>query len=133
MLGSDKKRGRRRRSVGATPTKRLSFSREGSAESGSRRSEGEVGGGGAAALGLGLRAGGGRQGFRAWAARMGFRTFEQLSPRMPTDVQRINEAMRAAKTINFNMKGFVPPSVPQLVIRAGELWPGTPTTNTRNY
>lgn len=51
---------------------------------------------GGAELGLGLRAAPGREGFRAWAGRMGFKTFDELSPQMPTDVQRIDWAMRGA-------------------------------------
>jgi len=84
--------------------------------------------GGGAELGLGLRAAPGREGFRAWARRMGFKTFDELSPKMPTDVQRIDWAMKDATKIHFNMEGFSPPARPRLGVEFGE-----PTGGYTNY
>ena len=42
--------------------------------------------------------------------RNGLQTFDQMTPQMPTDVQRIEYAMQAASEIHFNTEGFSAPS-----------------------
>jgi RHS repeat-associated protein len=85
------------------------------------RAADDVGGGGAtphtgggggsepSRLGLGLGPGPDREGYRAWSERHGLSTWDELSPKMPTDTARINYALGAADEIHFNTEGFVSP------------------------
>jgi len=65
-------------------------------------------------LGLGLDEGNTREGYRAWADRKGFKTYDQLSPRALPDLKRVQHAMKQADEIHFNMEEFEAPMGPKL-------------------
>jgi len=84
---------------------------------------GELAAGGASGIrmGLGLGKVPGRQGYRAWSALRGFKTWDEIAPRMyGGDLPRVESAMRTANELHFNMEGFRSPRAPQLRTKFGE-------------
>jgi hypothetical protein len=77
---------------------------------------GDLAGEGGSKLGLGLDSYKSREGYRAWSARRGFQTFDELSPKMARDVDRIDFAMESADEIHFNALEYRPTQNPNATI-----------------